>query len=205
MPTGPRYAAEYPNLWVPSTTQGQTTQILIVLQLCVSANVAGEWTVSVTLRPGSQPGEPHTLPPARVAAVRQSWLPVVTGQNPKTTYDTADRMDERPPDRILDFLIQQSNDGRYAAMMPAKARVLFAAQQAQGRERSYKTWLHDVIQRQKSLAPAGCSITPLSHRTSPSYATANRQRSISAARIWKAGCARWPAMAAKYACGPRGK
>jgi len=60
-------------------------------------------------------------------------------------------MDERPPDRILDFLIQQSNDGRYAAMMPAKARVLFAAQQAQGRERSYKTWLHDVIQRQKSL------------------------------------------------------
>ena len=102
------YAAEYPSLWVPPTTQSQTTQILVILQLYESASVAGEWTVSVTLRPGAQPGEPHALPPARVAAVRQSWLPVVTGLNPKTTYDTADRTEDRPPDRILDFLIQQS-------------------------------------------------------------------------------------------------
>jgi hypothetical protein len=145
------YAAEYPNLWVPPTTQGQTTQILVVLQLYVNAIVPGEWTVSVTLRPGSQPGEPHALPPARVAAVQQSWLPVVTGLNPTTTYDAADRIEDRPTDWILDFLIQQSQGWRYSAMTPAEARAWLASQQAQGRERSYKTWLHDVINRQKSL------------------------------------------------------
>jgi hypothetical protein len=136
VPPGSRaYAAEYPSLWVPPTTHGQTTQILVILQLYVSAIAAGEWTVSVTLRPGAQPGEPHALPPARVAAVRQSWLPVVTGLNPKTTYDTADRIEDRPPDRILDFLIQ-SQGWRYSAMTPAEARASLAAQQAQGRERS---------------------------------------------------------------------
>jgi hypothetical protein len=151
-PPGSRaYAVEYPNLWVPPTTQNQTTQILVILQLYVSAIVAGEWTVSVTLRPGSQPGEPHALPLARVAALRQSWLPVVTGLNPKTAYDTADRIENRPSDRILDFLIYQSKDPRYVAMTPAEARASLVAQQTQGRERSYKTWLHDVIHRQKNL------------------------------------------------------
>jgi hypothetical protein len=145
------YAAEYPSLWVPQTTQGQTTEILVILQLYVSAFVAGEWTVSVTLRPGAQPVEPHALPPARVAVVRQSWLPVVTGLNPKITYDTADRIEDGPPDRILDFLIQQSHGWRYSAMTPAEARASLASQQEQGHERSYKTWLHAVINRQKNL------------------------------------------------------
>ena len=77
--------------------------------------------------------------------------PVVTGLNRKTTYDTADRIEHRPPDRILDFLIQQSQAWRYSAMTPAEARASLASQQEQGREHSYKTWLHDVINRQKNL------------------------------------------------------
>ena len=106
--------------------------------------------MSVTLRPGSQPGEPRALPPARVAAVQQSWLPVVTGLNPKTTYDTADRIEDPTPDRILDLLIQ-SQGWRYSAMTPVEARASLAAQLAQGRERNYKTWLNDVTNRQKNL------------------------------------------------------
>ena len=39
------------------------------------------------IQPGAQTEYQHNLPPVRIAAVEQGWLPVVSGLNPKTTYD----------------------------------------------------------------------------------------------------------------------
>ena len=118
------YRAEYPNLWVPPMTPDRTTQVLIVLQLHVMAPTAGEWDVRVTLHPQSDTGYVHELPPARVAAIEQNWLPVASGLNPRTTYDTADWIEDRLPDRMMDLLIQRSGDPRLSGMPAAEARAL---------------------------------------------------------------------------------
>ena len=48
---------------------------------------AGEWEINVSHPAGSPDASTHNLPPVRIAAVEQGWLPVVSGLNPKTTYD----------------------------------------------------------------------------------------------------------------------
>jgi hypothetical protein len=60
---------------------------LLILQIDLEAQAAGEWEINVTIRPGTQTEYQHNLPPVRIAAVEQTWLPVVSGLNPKTTYE----------------------------------------------------------------------------------------------------------------------
>jgi hypothetical protein len=57
---------------------------------CVVALQAGEWDIDVSVRPRSGTDFQHDLPRARVAAVEQTWLPVVSGLNPKASYETSD-------------------------------------------------------------------------------------------------------------------
>ena len=69
-------------------TAGRTTQILILFVLYdLEPQTAGEWEINVSIQPGVQTEYQHNLPPLRIAAVEQGWLPVVSGLNPKTTYD----------------------------------------------------------------------------------------------------------------------
>jgi hypothetical protein len=132
-------------------TPQRTTQILVVLQLHLTASLAGEWQVKVTLRPQSENGYVWELPPAGVVAVAQTWLPVVSGLNPKTIYDTADRIEDRLPDSLMDLVTRRSGDPRRLAMPPAEARALLRSQQSEGRERQHKTWLQDLQHRQPRL------------------------------------------------------
>jgi hypothetical protein len=85
------YRAEFPNVIIPPMTPGRTTQILIVLVLYdLQSQTEGEWEINVSLQPGAQTEYRHHLPAARIAAVEQSWLPVVSGLNPRTTYRKTD-------------------------------------------------------------------------------------------------------------------
>ena len=145
------YTAEYPNLMVPQMTPDRTTQILVVLQLHLAASIAGEWDVKVTLRPGSQNSYSCDLPAARVAAVESTWIPVVSGLNPKTSYDTADLVEDRLPDHLVDLLVRRSGQHHLRQMPPSEARALLQSQQSQQRERQYKTWLQDLEYRRKRL------------------------------------------------------
>ncbi len=88
-PTGPQsYRAEFPNVDIPSMTSGRTTQILIIFMLYdLQSDTAGEWEINVSLEPGAPGAYRYDLLPMRLAAVEQGWLPVVSGLNPKTTYD----------------------------------------------------------------------------------------------------------------------
>ncbi|HUO04163.1 MAG TPA: hypothetical protein VMU16_03090 [Candidatus Binataceae bacterium] len=146
-----RYTAEYPNLSVPPMTPERTTQILIVLQLYLTASVAGEWEVKVTLQPHSKNDYYFEPPPARVAALDQAWLPVVSGLNPKTVYNTADFAEDRLPDNIVDIVIRKSGNPHLMGMAAAEARASLEAQQSQQRERNYKAWLYDLQQKQSRL------------------------------------------------------
>jgi len=145
------YSAEYPNLSVPPMTPERTTQILIIFQLYLSALRPGEWEVKITLHPGTAGGSSYELPPARVAAVEQAWLPVVSGLNPKTAYNTADVAEERLPDRIVDIFLRNSYNPQVLAMPPAEARSLLERQQSQQRERNYRAWLTDLQHKQPWL------------------------------------------------------
>jgi hypothetical protein len=143
-PTGAGYHAEYPNLWVPPMTADRTTQILVILQLHLTAATEGEWDVRVTLHPQSETGFSVTLPGARVAAVEQRWLPVVSGLNPRTTYDTADLVEERLSDDMLDLQIRKTHQPQRSGLSPEQARTSLLTLYAQNRERNHKTWLQDL-------------------------------------------------------------
>jgi len=108
------YTAEFPNLSIPPMTAGRTTQILILFVLYdLESQTAGEWEINVSIQPGVQTEYQHNLPPLRIAAVEQGWLPVVSGLNPKTTYDKSNlsathlrelnyKQSEIPGQRLLD-------------------------------------------------------------------------------------------------------
>jgi hypothetical protein len=81
------YRGEFPNLIVPAMTAERTTQILLMIGLDLHAHAAGEWEINFSIQPGSQTEMRHHLPSVRLAAVEQGWLPVISGLNPKTTYD----------------------------------------------------------------------------------------------------------------------
>ena len=78
---------EFSHLDIPSITPERTTQILVILQMDLEPRAAGKWEINVSLLPGTQTAYQHKLPPLRIAAVTQTWLPVVSGLNPKITYD----------------------------------------------------------------------------------------------------------------------
>jgi hypothetical protein len=142
-----RYRAAFPNLFVPPWTPQRTTQILLVLQLHLAATGQGEWTVRVRLRPGDADGGPSfELPPARVAAVEQRWVPVVSGTNPKLAYDTAD-IEDKVPESAIEFVLHRSFPGAAAmaaAGGTAEARSRVEQGLAQSRERDHQTWLRDI-------------------------------------------------------------
>ncbi len=99
------YKAEFPNLDIPSMTKGRTTQILILFALYELVSPApGEWEINVSIHPGKQTEYQHPLPALRLAAVEQSWLPIVSGLNPKTIYDKANLS----PNHLHEVLYKQS-------------------------------------------------------------------------------------------------
>ena len=104
-PTGPSgsktFTARFPALDIPTKRPDRPTQILVVLQLQVVASQAGEWEIDVTVRPASRTDFQHDLPRARLAAVEQSWLPVVSGLNPKTSYETGDLATLQPRGQLM--------------------------------------------------------------------------------------------------------
>jgi hypothetical protein len=140
------YAAEYPNLWVPPMTPERTTQILVVLQLYVTAAAAGEWEVKVTLQPDSGSGYRHELPPAGVAGAKQGWLPVVSGLNPKARYRTGDLVDGQLPDHVMDSHVRRTV--HRPGLDAAETRAWLESQNVQGRDRAYKDWLYDLNYKQ---------------------------------------------------------
>jgi hypothetical protein len=82
------YNALFPNLSIPPMTVGRTTQILILFLLYeIESPAAGQWEINVSIQPGAQVDYQHNLPSVRIAAVEQGWLPVVSGLNPKASYD----------------------------------------------------------------------------------------------------------------------
>ena len=95
-PPSRTFTARFPTLDIPTKAPDRPTQILLVLQLQLEASHAGEWDVSVSVRPASVTDFQHELPHARIAAVEQTWLPVVSGLNPKASYETGD-MATLPP------------------------------------------------------------------------------------------------------------
>jgi hypothetical protein len=107
------YRGDFPHLVIPSMAPQRTTQILLILQMDLEPQTAGEWEINISIQPGTQTEYQHDLPPLRIAAVEPGWSPVVSGLNPKTTYDKSNlsathlnelnyRQSEIPRQRLLD-------------------------------------------------------------------------------------------------------
>jgi hypothetical protein len=60
-----------------------------VLQLYIHAAAAGEWKLDVSLEPGAAHDCRFDLQPVRIAAVEPTWVPVVSGLNRRTVYNTS--------------------------------------------------------------------------------------------------------------------
>ena len=96
------FTARYPAaMSIPAKAPGRPTQILVILQLQVMASQTGAWNLDVSVQPNSQNGFEHRLPRARLAAVEQTWLPVVSGLNRKASYDTSDLAALQPRGPLL--------------------------------------------------------------------------------------------------------
>jgi hypothetical protein len=99
--SGPRtFAGRFPTLNIPTKAADRPTQILVVLQLQLVASTVGEWEIDVSMRPASTDFQ-HDLPRVRIAAVEQTWLPVVSGLNPKTSYETGDLATLQPRGALM--------------------------------------------------------------------------------------------------------
>ena len=85
---------------IPTKGPERPTQILLALQLHVVASHVGVWDIDVSVRPASRTDFRHDLPRARLAGVEQTWLPVVSGLNPKASYETGD-LAALPPRGLL--------------------------------------------------------------------------------------------------------
>jgi hypothetical protein len=147
-----RYASAYPNLSVPPMTPTRSTQILIVLQFHVTAAAPGEWTLRVRLRPGKERTPLHELPPARIVATRRTWLPIVTGLNPRATYDPSDLPDGAMSDSAVEAVTRRSMARHMAEKSVAEARAELDRQFAAMRAHNYKNWLRDVVYQPQKLA-----------------------------------------------------
>jgi hypothetical protein len=88
--SGSTFTARFPRLDIPTKGPQRPTQILVILQLQLVASEVGVWDIDVSVRPTSRTDFQHDLPRARIAGVDQTWLPVVSGLNPKASYETRD-------------------------------------------------------------------------------------------------------------------
>jgi hypothetical protein len=102
------FTARFPVLDIPAKIPARPTQILIVLQLHLTASHVGTWNIDVSVRPASSTGFQHDLPPVRMAAVEQTWLPVVSGLNPKASYETADLAALQPQGAVMLYELQRT-------------------------------------------------------------------------------------------------
>jgi hypothetical protein len=84
------FTARFPKLEIPTKAPDRPTQILVILQLQLVAAQTGEWDIDVSVRPASATNYQYDLPRARIAGVERKWLPVVSGLNPKASYETSD-------------------------------------------------------------------------------------------------------------------
>jgi len=101
------FTARFPALDIPTKEPARPTQILIVLQLHLVASRVGEWEINVSVRPASGANFQHDLPRARIAAVEQTWLPVVSGLNPRASYETGDLPALQPKGPVMLRELQQ--------------------------------------------------------------------------------------------------
>jgi hypothetical protein len=99
--SGSTWSARFQALNIPAKAPDRPTQILVVLQLQLAASRAGEWDIAVSVRPASGTDFQHDLPRARIAAVEQTWLPVVSGLNPKAAYETGDLASLQPRGPVM--------------------------------------------------------------------------------------------------------
>jgi hypothetical protein len=129
---------------VPPITPASTTQIIVVLQLHIAASHRGEWDVRVTLHPGPDGEYSCELPRARVTAMEQGWLPVVSGLNPKAAYDTADIVEPPLSDSLMDVMVRRYGSHRFTGAPEAEAKAALQHQLSAGREHNYKAWLQDL-------------------------------------------------------------
>jgi hypothetical protein len=74
------YSGEFPHLDIPAMTPERTTQILLILQMDLEPSTAGAWEINVSIRPGGQTEYQHNLPPLRIAAIDERWIPVVSAR-----------------------------------------------------------------------------------------------------------------------------
>jgi hypothetical protein len=101
------FTARFPRLSIPTKTVDRPTQILLVFQLNVVASRAGEWALEVSMQPASSGDFRYELPRVRLAGLEQTWLPVVSGLNPKARYDTSDLATLQPKGPLMLHELQQ--------------------------------------------------------------------------------------------------
>ena len=106
-PAASTLTARFPALNIPTKAPDRPTQILVVLQLHLAASRAGVWDIEVSVRPTSDTNFQHDLPRARIAAVEQTWLPVVSGLNPRAGYETGDLATLQPRGLVMLHELQQ--------------------------------------------------------------------------------------------------
>jgi hypothetical protein len=143
------FSASFPRLDIPSKTPQRPTQILVVLQLQLVASHTGVWDIDVSVRPKSTMDFQYDLPRARIAAVEQTWLPVVSGLNPKASYETSDlaTLQPRGPVMLHELGSKQASVRRdrtldHFAIASSVAIVQDGGQSTLGACRSYlEAWL----------------------------------------------------------------
>jgi hypothetical protein len=186
-----RYRAEYPNLYVPPITRASTTQIIVVLQLHIAASRSGEWDVRVTLHLGSDCEYSCELPRARVAATEQGWLPVVSGHNPKTAYDTADIVEPPLPDSLTEVMVRLYGSHRFTGAPEGEAKAALQHQLSAGHEHNYKAWLQDLQHlRQRLPNQRGLDHPAVASNVAILRDEGQPRRWTAAVPISRVGCAR---------------
>ncbi len=144
------YRAQIRNLAIPPMTPKRTTEILILLVLYdLQSRTAGEWEINVSLQLGAHHEYIYDLPPVRIAALEQGWLPVISGLNPKTTYNRSNfspdpRTEQDNLREMADKQCRIQNDRRL--IHPAIASSVAILKDAgQATLDACKTWLEDWL------------------------------------------------------------
>ena len=101
------FTARFADVGIPTKAPDRPTQILIVLQLNLVASQVGVWDIDVSVRPTSRTAVQHDLPHARIAAVEQTWLPIVSGLNPKASYDAGNLATLQPRGPVMLYELQR--------------------------------------------------------------------------------------------------
>jgi hypothetical protein len=140
------YGAQFHHLGIPPMTPKRTTEILILFVLYdLQFQTAGEWEINVSLQLGADRKYSYDLPPLRIAALEQGWLPVVSGLNPKTTYNRSNFSTDlrRQQDDLRELADKQSRilDDRRLIHPAIASSVAILKDAGQSTLDACKTWL----------------------------------------------------------------